>query len=156
MQLKVHVEVDVVALLRTRNISFEGNQRLSRRGWSCTEGWNIEKLKMYQLGVKYQKPLLRQLMVGDVPGFDSTQWFAVPQQIKWAQRKSTESSLKTRPSSHDIILSTVSIPYSHVVPTKQFLPLAPMLPNTRHRILWAEEQISEYQTLTKSRFCRIR
>ena len=58
--------------------------------------------------------------------------------------------------SHDIILSTVSIPYSHVVPTKQFLPLAPMLPNTRHRILWAEEQISEYQTLTKSRLCRIR
>ena len=33
---------------------------------------------MYQFGVKYQKPVLWQLMkvVGDMPGFVSTQWFA--------------------------------------------------------------------------------
>ena len=59
-------------------------------------------------------------------------------------------------SSHDIILSTVFIPYSHVVPTKQSLPLAPKLTHTRHRILWAVEHIPEYQTVTKRRFSRIR
>ena len=59
-------------------------------------------------------------------------------------------------SSHDIILSTVSIPSGPVLPTQQSLPLAPQVPNIRHRILWSEDRIPEYQSLIKSRLFRIR
>ena len=59
-------------------------------------------------------------------------------------------------SNHDVILFTISIPSGSAVPTQQSLLLAPKFHNSRHRILWAEEHIPEYQSLIRSRLCRIR
>ena len=59
-------------------------------------------------------------------------------------------------SGHDIIISTVSIPYQPVPTTKSPLPLAPLVPDTRHKVVWAEETIPTYKNLVAPRLTSIR
>ena len=50
-------------------------------------------------------------------------------------------------SHHDMILSTITMPFEGVPEPEDSLLSAPRVPNTRQRIIWSDENISAYQDL---------
>lgn len=59
-------------------------------------------------------------------------------------------------SHHDAIVSTVALPPKVCSPSQDFLKPAPRVENMRHRIVWNEDRLADYQALVGSQLSRIR
>ena len=59
-------------------------------------------------------------------------------------------------SHHDIILSSITIPLFDQPPTLDNLVTAPRIGYKRHKILWSDEGISDYQNLVSEKLSQIR
>ena len=59
-------------------------------------------------------------------------------------------------SSHDIIVSSVCIPSRAVPAEQELLDPAPTIVNSRHKIVWTEELVPEYESQVASRLAKLR